>query len=158
MIPVIIDRFKKNAEAFLTGIFIGVLVTYMFTRMDMIYLVHEIKKANVVSIILSQSLVNKNYQIEEEKMKFNKLYNELVKESDPQADVRTRGTVVFDAKDADITDDADHFPINDADQARNALSRASQSDFSWYKGTKEEGIAKIKRAVKKAFPSIDVTD
>jgi hypothetical protein len=85
------------------------------------------------------------------------VYLESFEDKDPKAKVRNRGTVIFSAESPDVTDDKDHFPINSEDQARAALSRASQSDFEWYKGTKEQAIAKIKSAVRKAFPSIKIS-
>lgn len=86
----------------------------------------------------------------------------LAKESkkDPKAKVRNRGTVVFPASSSSVTDDKDHFPINDADQARNALARASQytSVPDWYSGSLKSLVSKVQSAVKKKYPSIETTE
>lgn len=74
---------------------------------------------------------------------------------DPKAKVRNRGTVCVPAEQA--KDNKDHFPINDADQARNALARVQQlSSAPWYKGTLEGLKALVARKVKAKYPSIDV--
>ncbi len=78
------------------------------------------------------------------------------KDLDPKAEVRSRGKVVFPAESPKVKDNKDHFPINDADQARNALARAGQYTKapSWYKGTLESLKSSIQRAVHKHYPSI----
>lgn len=83
----------------------------------------------------------------------------IIEERDPQADVRTRPNPVFDSKDPKVKDHKDHFPLGDVDQARNALARANQykSSPSWYDGSVKELRKKVADAVKKEFPSIDVT-
>src|SRR5271166_1662690 len=56
------------------------------------------------------------------------------KKLDPKAKLRNRGTVCVPAERA--KDKKDHFPINDADQARNALSRVEGlTSAPWFKGT-----------------------
>jgi len=77
---------------------------------------------------------------------------------DPKAELRNRGTVVFQSTSSKVKDDKDHFPINSIAQARNALARAGQYDSSpeWYKGTKDELVKAVQRAVKKKYPSIAV--
>jgi hypothetical protein len=76
---------------------------------------------------------------------------------DPKAEVRNRGTVVFPA--LSCSDNKDHFPINDAGQARNALARSHQytSVPSWYKGSLSSLQEAVRRKVKAKFPSIDVS-
>jgi hypothetical protein len=78
---------------------------------------------------------------------------------DPQAKVRNRGDVVFPANSKKVKDNKDHFPINDADQARNALSRVAQFDSvpPWYSGTLEELQAAVRNAVSRKFKGIKVT-
>jgi hypothetical protein len=78
----------------------------------------------------------------------------------PDAAVRNRGDVVFPADSKKVKDDKDHFPINSISQARNALSRAGQYKEvpSWYSGSLTELKGKIKRDVKKKYPSIKVTE
>lgn len=74
---------------------------------------------------------------------------------------KTRPNPVFDANDPDVLDDKDHFPLGDVDQARNALARVNQYDETpkWWKGTSLADMKKkVADAVKKEFPSIEVTD
>ena len=71
-----------------------------------------------------------------------------------------RGRCVFQSTNPKVTDNKDHFPINDANQARNALARVAQYDAvpKWYKGTLKALKAKVRSAVRKAYPSIKVTE
>ena len=82
------------------------------------------------------------------------------KEKSAKAKVRNRPNPVFDAKSKSVKDDKDHFPLGSAAQARNALARANQ--FSevpkWYKGTLKGLKMAVARAVKKAYPSIEVSE
>ena len=84
----------------------------------------------------------------------------VIEASDPDAKVRNRGDVVFPAGSSKVKDDKDHFPINDEDQARNALSRASQysSAPSWYEGSLSSLVTAVQRKVKAKYPSIETTD
>ena len=79
---------------------------------------------------------------------------------DPKAKVRSRGKVVFPAESPKIKDKKDHFPINDADQARNALARVGQYDKvpPWYKGTLTELKNAVQRAVHKHYKGIEIGD
>lgn len=78
------------------------------------------------------------------------------KKLDPKAKVRNRGNVCVPAEQA--KDKKDHFPINDADQARNALARVHQYDKvpEWYKGSLKSLQELVARKVKAKYPSIDV--
>ena len=89
---------------------------------------------------------------------FSSFLNEGKK--NPKAALRNRGDVVFPAESKNVTDDKDHFPINSLAQARNALARANQFKASpkWYKGTLTSLVKKVANAVKKKYPSIDVTE
>ena len=73
---------------------------------------------------------------------------------------RSRGKVVFPADSPKVKDDGDHFPINDVGQARNALSRAGQYSAApaWYSGDLSSLKNAVRRAVKSAYPSIEVTE
>ena len=75
------------------------------------------------------------------------------------AKVRNRGTVVFSAKSSKVKDDKDHFPINSAAQARNALARASQYSRvpKWYKGSLKSLVAAVQRKVKAKYKGIKTT-
>lgn len=82
------------------------------------------------------------------------------KKKDPKAKVRNRGNVVFPAGSSSVKDDKDHFPINDADQARNALARANQysSVPEWYNGSLESLVKAVARKVHSKYPGIKVTE
>jgi hypothetical protein len=78
------------------------------------------------------------------------------KKLDPKAKVRSRGTVCVPASSA--KDHKDHFPINNINQARNALARVHQysSVPPWYKGSLKGLQALVARKVRAKYPSIDV--
>ena len=78
------------------------------------------------------------------------------KKLDPKAKVRNRGTACVPAEKA--KDKKDHFPINDADQARNALSRVHQysSKPEWWSGSLKGLQDLVSRKVKAKYPKIDV--
>jgi hypothetical protein len=80
------------------------------------------------------------------------------KKLDPKAKVRNRGTVCVPAESA--KDKKDHFPINDEDQARNALARVHQysSVPEWYKGSLKGLQALVSRKVHSKYPSIGKSD
>jgi hypothetical protein len=69
-----------------------------------------------------------------------------------------RGKVVFSAEKS--KDKKEHFPINSAAQARNALARSHQykSAPSWYSGTLMSLQNSVRRAVKSAYPSIEIAN
>lgn len=81
------------------------------------------------------------------------------KKEDPKAKVRNKPNPVFDAKSSKVKDNKDHFPLGNANQARNALARANgyKRVPNWYKGTLKELKAAVVNAVKKEYPSIEVT-
>jgi hypothetical protein len=74
--------------------------------------------------------------------------------------VRNRGTCCLPAEHPKVKDDKDHYPINDEDQARNALARANQhkSSPSWFSGSTKELASIVSRCVKKKYPSIEVSE
>jgi hypothetical protein len=76
------------------------------------------------------------------------------KKLDPKAEVRNRGTVCVPASSA--KDKKDHFPINNADQARNALARVHQYNKvpTWFKGSLKGLQALVSRKVHSKYPSI----
>ena len=84
----------------------------------------------------------------------------LEEDKDPKAKVRNRGDVIFPADSSSVSDNKDHFPINNIDQARNALSRASQykTKPSWYDGSLDSLVKKIQSRVKEKYSSIDTTE
>jgi hypothetical protein len=73
---------------------------------------------------------------------------------------RSRGTCVFPSTHGSVKDNKDHYPINDEDQARNALARASQHKSSppWYSGSLQGLVSAVRGAVKRKFPSIKTTE
>lgn len=79
---------------------------------------------------------------------------------DPKAKVRNRGDAVFPSSHAKVTDNKDHFPINDANQARNALARVAQFDAApkWWAGSLKQLQSAVKGAVKRKFKGINVTE
>lgn len=79
---------------------------------------------------------------------------------DPKAEIRNRGDVVFSAGSKYVTDDKDHFPINNEKQARNALARANQykEKPEWYKGTLAGLVKKVHNAVNSKYKNIEVTE
>lgn len=76
------------------------------------------------------------------------------KKLDPKAKVRNRGTVCVPAESA--KDKKDHFPINDEDQARNALARVHQYSSAppWYNGSLKGLQDLVSRKVHAKYPSI----
>lgn len=78
---------------------------------------------------------------------------------DPNAKVRNRGKVVFSADHSKVTDNQDHFPINSAAQARNALARVAQFSAApkWWSGSLQQLQSAVRSAVSKAYPEIKVT-
>ena len=88
-------------------------------------------------------------------------WNDFLNEKkDPEAKLRNRGDVIFSAGSKMVKDDADHFPINDIGQARNALARASQYTEvpGWYAGSLEKLVKKVQRKVSSKYPEIEVTE
>lgn len=80
---------------------------------------------------------------------------------DPNADVRNRGDCVFPSGSKFVDDNEDHFPINDKDQARNALSRVAQYDSlpDWATGLSlSELQKKVRNSVKNKYPDINVSN
>ena len=76
------------------------------------------------------------------------------KKLDPKAKVRNRGTVCVPASSA--KDNKDHYPINNIDQARNALARVHAYDKAppWYKGSLKGLQELVSRKVHSKYPSI----
>ena len=99
---------------------------------------------------------------------FENLAKELISEAaegssgrklDPKAKTRNRGKCVFPAEHPKVSDNKDHYELNDIGQARNALARAGQYTKAppWFKGTLEELKNAIRRKVKQEYPSIEVS-
>ncbi|MGE4234647.1 MAG: hypothetical protein AB7F43_15145 [Bacteriovoracia bacterium] len=85
-------------------------------------------------------------------------FEKIAKEKlDPKAKVRNRGTVCVPAESA--KDKKDHFPINNEDQARNALARVNQysSVPDWYSGSLQSLVSLVARKVHSKYPSIEVS-
>lgn len=81
------------------------------------------------------------------------------KKLDPKAKVRNRPSPIFDATHPKVTDNKDHFPIDTEARARNALARANQFKKapSWWKGSLQELLNAVARAVKKHYKGIEVS-
>lgn len=71
-----------------------------------------------------------------------------------------KAKAVFPANHAKVKDKKEHFPLGSVSQARNALSQANKFKEvpSWFKGTLKELVSAVAKAVKKEFPSIDVSE
>jgi len=84
---------------------------------------------------------------------------EKKKSKDPNAKVRNRGDCVFPAGSSKVKDDQDHYPINSENQARDALSRASQHSASppWYNGSLKSLVSAVQHKVHSKYKSIKVT-
>lgn len=67
---------------------------------------------------------------------------------------------VFPADHPKVKDKKEHFPLGTMAQARNALARANQFKEvpPWFKGTLKELVNAVVKAVKKHYPSIDVSE
>ncbi len=90
-----------------------------------------------------------------------KIAKDKKKKLDPKAKVRNRGSVCCSAESPNVTDHKDHFPINDADQARNALARVHQykgKKPSWWKGSLESLVNTVSRKVHSKYPKIKISD
>ena len=80
-----------------------------------------------------------------------------------KAKSRSRGKAIFPYDSPKVKKDKppykDHFPINTEKQARNALSRVNQYKRvpPWYNGTLPQLKKAVAAAVKKAYPSIEVS-
>ena len=78
---------------------------------------------------------------------------------DRKPDKAKRGTVVFPSDSILVNDNKDHFPYNNVDQARSALSRVAQYQGlpGWYDGDKDLKSFKthVRNTILNAFPSID---
>jgi len=74
--------------------------------------------------------------------------------------VQEVGKIVFPATNSKVNDNKDHFPINDVDQAKNALVRAAEYTTApkWYDGPLSEVVAEVKNTVKNEYPNIKVSE
>jgi hypothetical protein len=80
---------------------------------------------------------------------------------DPKAEVRNKKSPVFPADSKHVNDDKDHFPIGSEAQARNALARVNQYTKApkWAVDITLKAMKKkVANAVKKHYPSIEVTE
>jgi hypothetical protein len=80
------------------------------------------------------------------------------KKLDPKAKVRSRGDCCLPAEHSMVKDKKDHYPINDIDQARNAISRVNQMSAAppWFKGSLKSLINIVYRKVHAKYPSIKI--
>lgn len=84
---------------------------------------------------------------------------EAERKHDPKAALRNRPNPVFPSTHSKVTDDKDHFPLGNIKQARNALARAAQYSASpgWWGGSLDGLKKAVRSAVKRAYPSIEVS-
>lgn len=120
----------------------------------------DILAPDVISTVIKESFQDTIKDLLKE-MKYELLESikPINEKKDPNAKVRNRGDVIFPAGSSKVKDDKDHFPINNQDQARNALARANQykSSPSWYKGSLKELVSKVASAVENKYPKIKVS-
>lgn len=71
---------------------------------------------------------------------------------------KDRGKCVFPSTHSSVTDRKDHFPINNADEARSAIRRCQQYSSSpeWYNGSLKSLINAVYRRVASEYPSIEI--
>lgn len=98
------------------------------------------------------------FQEEEASMGDTKL-QEGRRRFDPQAKTRNRPGAVLPHTHPRVKDNADHFPIDTLARARNAVARVNQFDAAppWFSGSLAELQRIVRRAVKRRYPSINVT-
>jgi len=79
------------------------------------------------------------------------------KKVDPKAEVRNRGDACVPAEKA--KDKKDHFPINNENQARNALAQVNKFTNApeWYSGSLQSLVSLVAKKVKTKYPSIEVS-
>ena len=79
------------------------------------------------------------------------------KKVDPKAEVRNRGDACVPAEKA--KDKKDHFPINNENQARNALAQVNKFTNApeWYHGSLQSLVSLVVKKVKAKYPSIEVS-
>ena len=78
-----------------------------------------------------------------------------------ESKAENRGDVVFSSTSPLVNDNKDHFPINNLNQARNAIARVNQYDKipDWYNGKSlKQLINKVNKDVHKKYPSIKISD
>lgn len=90
---------------------------------------------------------------------FELLVIEAAKKLDPKAKVRNRGKVAVDIDHPKNKSNKQHFPMNSAAQARNAVSRVNAFNKApeWWSGSLQELVNCVVRAVKKHYPGIEVS-
>jgi len=88
------------------------------------------------------------------------LAKELKGKTDPKAKVRNKPSAIFESTHSKVKDKKDHFPIDTAGRARNALARVNQFDSApeWWSGSIKELKNAVVKAVKAKYPSIKVTE
>lgn len=130
-----------------------------FKRMDM-YCSHDELYPNC-SISITMDETDMNGMIVEKTLTLRK--EPPVEKDSPVAvgrKTRSRGVVIFANENTNVTDKKDHFPINDINQARNALDRVAQLNDTpkWWTGSLRQLQATVRTAVKNKFKNINVTE
>jgi len=87
-------------------------------------------------------------------------FEELATDETLVSEAKDRGTVIIDVGHPKNKSNKQHFPANNANQARNALSRVNEysSKPEWWSGTLQELVNAVVRGVKKHYPSIEVSE
>lgn len=73
---------------------------------------------------------------------------------------KPKGEFIFSKTHPKVTDKKDHLPINTEGRGRNALARANQFSKAptWYKGSLQEFVNAVTRAVKSKYKGIEVSE
>jgi len=86
-------------------------------------------------------------------------FDKLAKKDEIKA--RNRPKPVFQSTHPKVTDNKDHYPLGDENQARNAWARANQYNGkapSWWSGSVSELKNAVKRKVKSLYPNIKISN
>lgn len=107
----------------------------------------------------TEDIAKMSLPVEETKVEETEVITESKKE-DPKAAVRNKKKCIFDNTNPKVLDNKDHFPISSVEKARSALARVNQFKTvpTWYKGSLQSLVNTVVKAVKKAYPEIEISD
>lgn len=125
---------------------------------DMKWLVEKLDK--IASSLEANGLVEDAIKIDIISNTIDKMAGEKPSGKKGDTKGRSRPNPIFDSTSSKVLDGKDHFPINDIGRARNALARVNQYSEApaWYKGSLEDLKKTVVNAVKRAYPSIEVSE
>lgn len=72
---------------------------------------------------------------------------------------KPKGDFIFPKDHPKVTDDKDHYPINSESRGRSAIAQANKMKKAppWYKGTVEQFLDTVVKAVKKKYKGIEIS-